>query len=624
MNDIEYEALEMNIEAAELTGKRALVYIPAEKLCPHPDNPRKDLGDLSEMAESIKANGILQNLTVVPHIDSTVAYNRLLDSTDYSAGYKNHAINHAFDGGYDVIIGHRRLAAAIMAGIRELPCVISDMDYRTQRATMLTENLQRVDLTPYEQANEFRQLTMDFGMSVAAISEQTGFSETTVRRRLKLGALDGDVLRRVTDRASEKGRQLSMADLEAVADIEDEKKRTEVLREIGTDNFSMKLKSAIAEQETKQRENTWKNLLKARGLEEIPQGEMWGQSWRPIHQFRAEDRAPSDVEADKLTADVKDGERWGFAFYYGWIYVKKWKAETADTAAPGTAAPATSVAEDPAANEPAKAEQPTIEQPQVSREPSEEDLRRASCDLLKQAFENAYDLRRTFFDGMSELVAGRCVQSMVEMMLDMIENNVGCMELSEEEVEVIRRRLEHKKPLVALLTMLYFQIWDGKRTCCNDTYGPRAGQFNEEDDDRSMMEKLYMGLTSMGYRMSDDERALLDGSHPYYYREGWRPPEEEERLDGEAETEVEHVKTRFEVFQSMSDEELDEELDDLDNYTNEFRDQIKFQETPEDVARRTHNWFCSPHEGNERCKASENNCERCIAAWLNEPYTKEA
>lgn len=43
-----------------------LVYIPIEQLYPHPDNPRKDLGDLTELADSIKANGVLQNLTVVP------------------------------------------------------------------------------------------------------------------------------------------------------------------------------------------------------------------------------------------------------------------------------------------------------------------------------------------------------------------------------------------------------------------------------------------------------------------------------------------------------------------------------------------------------------------------------
>ena len=67
-------------------------YIPVSKLWRHPDNPRKDLGDVTELAESIKVNGVLQNLTVVPLIGE---------------------ITKKWDGeSYRVIIGHRRLAAA--------------------------------------------------------------------------------------------------------------------------------------------------------------------------------------------------------------------------------------------------------------------------------------------------------------------------------------------------------------------------------------------------------------------------------------------------------------------------------------------------------------------------------
>ena len=51
------------------TADGGLVYIPIEQLYPHPDNPRKDLGDLTELADSIKANGVLQNLTVVPRAE---------------------------------------------------------------------------------------------------------------------------------------------------------------------------------------------------------------------------------------------------------------------------------------------------------------------------------------------------------------------------------------------------------------------------------------------------------------------------------------------------------------------------------------------------------------------------
>ena len=128
-------------------------YIPVSKLWKHPDNPRKDLGDVTELAESIKVNGVLQNLTVVPLIGE---------------------ITKKWDGeSYRVIIGHRRLAAAKLAGLEELPCVVVEMSEREQLSTMLTENMQRSDLTVYEQAQGF-QMMLNMGDSVAEILEEIG------------------------------------------------------------------------------------------------------------------------------------------------------------------------------------------------------------------------------------------------------------------------------------------------------------------------------------------------------------------------------------------------------------------------------------------------------------------
>ena len=108
-----------------------ITMIPIGKLEHHPKNPRGDLGDLSELTESIRNRGIMQNLTVVPGVGGE---------------------------GYLVVIGNRRLEAARAAGLTELPCVISDMDEKEQMATMLMENMQRQDLTVYEQAQGFQLL----------------------------------------------------------------------------------------------------------------------------------------------------------------------------------------------------------------------------------------------------------------------------------------------------------------------------------------------------------------------------------------------------------------------------------------------------------------------------------
>ena len=66
--------------------QKGINWVKVDDIAPHPDNPRKDLGDLTELADSIKENGVLQNLTLVPHPDKTA-------KTPYMA-----------------VIGHRRLA----------------------------------------------------------------------------------------------------------------------------------------------------------------------------------------------------------------------------------------------------------------------------------------------------------------------------------------------------------------------------------------------------------------------------------------------------------------------------------------------------------------------------------
>lgn len=158
-----------------------IVMLPIDTLNPHPDNPRKDIGDVSELAESIKANGVLQNLTVVPYFSPV--HQRIIN------------------GSYTVIIGHRRLAAAKLAGLTELPCVIANMSEKEQLSTMLTENMQRADLTVYEQAQGF-QLMLDLGSSVDEIASDTGFSQSTIRRRVKLLDLDKEKFKKSVERGA--------------------------------------------------------------------------------------------------------------------------------------------------------------------------------------------------------------------------------------------------------------------------------------------------------------------------------------------------------------------------------------------------------------------------------------
>lgn len=150
-------------------------YIAVQDLYPHPDNPRKELGDLTELADSIRISGVLQNLTVVPrtrdmtdeeYCTACEEYRR--DPSDESRRTVN---KHCVVDGYTIIIGHRRHAAAKLAGVAELPCIVVEMSERDQLQTMLVENMQRSDLTVYEQAQGF-QMMLDMGVSVEEIAKK--------------------------------------------------------------------------------------------------------------------------------------------------------------------------------------------------------------------------------------------------------------------------------------------------------------------------------------------------------------------------------------------------------------------------------------------------------------------
>lgn len=219
-----------------MNKKSKLQMIQVEKLHPHPQNPRKVIGDVTELAESIKANGILQNLTVVPNNDN-------------------------WDD-FTVIIGHRRLAAAKQAGLTELPCAIVEMSEKEQLSTMLTENMQRSDLTVYEEAKGC-QLLLDLGDTVAEIAEKTGFSESKIRRRVKLCELDEEAFK------ESQIRQPTLADYDRLNQIKDIKTRNKLLESIGTNNFDNLLYSAVKKQETEEEKEKIEKICLEHGMTKV-------------------------------------------------------------------------------------------------------------------------------------------------------------------------------------------------------------------------------------------------------------------------------------------------------------------------------------------------------------------
>lgn len=201
-----------------------ITMIPRSRLEPHPDNPRKDLGDLTEQAASIKRSGLLQNLTVVP--------------------------SPADPEKYRIIIGHRRFAASGIAGLDELPCSIEEMDMPTQIATMIAENMQRNDLTLTDQVGGI-QTMMDLGIDAKGISDRTGLSTTTVRKRMKLTDINPGLLAETVKKGA------TLMDLAEIANLDDDL-RDVLLASFGTSNYRWKLNDA------KETQKARKNIPKIR------------------------------------------------------------------------------------------------------------------------------------------------------------------------------------------------------------------------------------------------------------------------------------------------------------------------------------------------------------------------
>ncbi|MCQ2137868.1 MAG: ParB/RepB/Spo0J family partition protein [Bacteroidales bacterium] len=146
--------------------------IRIDDIKPSPVNPRRkmDADETSELAMSIAAVGLLQPITVRPMVDVVDAEKEVID--EY----------------YEIVCGHRRYEAAKLAGLDEVPCIVRTLSDDEAYDIMVTENLQRKDIDPFEESGAFNVL-LARGSSVKDLSVKFGKSETYVRSRCALSAL---------------------------------------------------------------------------------------------------------------------------------------------------------------------------------------------------------------------------------------------------------------------------------------------------------------------------------------------------------------------------------------------------------------------------------------------------
>lgn len=468
--ELDKEMYAGNTDRSYIPGE--IVRLPIEKLHPHPDNPRKELGDLTEMADSIRTKGILQNLTVVMQQEPD---GRALEEHDYT-----------------IIIGHRRRAASELAGLTHLPCVITYMTPQEQVETMAIENLQRKELTPYEQAECF-QMMLDMGSSVEKITKDTGFSESTVRRRVKLLELDKEKFNKAEQRGG------MMQDYLKLNEIRDPEVRNKVLDKIGTKDFNYYLEDALKNQEYLEKF--------AQVLELLEQAD-----WC------------------KKRTDEKYG--WGTAYQEQYVYFSRYGQRKITPPKDTDVATYIYVADDRSVTVyrkgPKKKEKK--DPAQTRKERLEKDLEKIRGKMIELS-NIQRELRLSYIKNFSafnanqaqivalaarEMVADKCRYTDITLMGKLLDISVKRKDYRDIPDAKSWQKLLDDQPLWALLGACFARLEYGSNYYYTSKWDSVPGLSIPEHYHNTTLDLSYECLQALGYEMSEEETQMQNGTHPLF------------------------------------------------------------------------------------------------------------
>jgi len=141
--------------------------VPIEDITPNPQQPRHVMGDLSELVASVREKGILEPILVRP-----------------------------VGSHFQIIAGERRYRAAVEAGLAEIPCIVRDTSDAETMEIALIENLQRKDLSAFEEADGLKTLAESYGYTHEKMAERLGKSRTSITETLALATMPEEVRER--------------------------------------------------------------------------------------------------------------------------------------------------------------------------------------------------------------------------------------------------------------------------------------------------------------------------------------------------------------------------------------------------------------------------------------------
>lgn len=213
--------MEMSVKKALLP--RRVLDLPVEALRPNPNQPRIDFDEASlrSLSDSIRRYGILQPLTV-----------------------------RRTEDGYELVAGERRLRAAKLAGLREVPCLLARSSEEESALLALIENLQRRDLHYLEEAAAIARLIATYGLSQEQAAERLGKSQSAVANKLRLLRLSPDCVRLLRE------HELSERHARALLRLTDEEDRLKALQTIAARHYNVAQSEDYIEQMLRQKQKT--------------------------------------------------------------------------------------------------------------------------------------------------------------------------------------------------------------------------------------------------------------------------------------------------------------------------------------------------------------------------------
>lgn len=205
----------MQIEKIEKEDVKNITYVAIDNIRPNPYQPRKQFNKISleELCESIKQYGVIQPINV-----------RKLSSNMY-----------------ELVAGERRLRAATMAGLKEIPAIIIDINDNDSAVMALIENLQREDLSYMEEAEGYNNLISDHGFTQEELASKIGKSQSTIANKIRLLKLPPLVKKILAD------NNLTERHARALLKLHDEQLQLKVLKNVCEKGLNVKRTEELVE-----------------------------------------------------------------------------------------------------------------------------------------------------------------------------------------------------------------------------------------------------------------------------------------------------------------------------------------------------------------------------------------